>query len=280
MDDYFGFVYIWRDCKNNMFYIGSHVGKLDDGYVGSNTRLKRAYRKRPKDFIRRILYFCYEKSREKLLKKEAYWLSMIKVEELGKKYYNLKRVARGGNLLENYTKEQKENYSNKLKKSANTGKNHYRSRRVVCFNKVFETLNDAIEHIGFNPSKRLQSRRYQDFYYFDEGPLSEDEIYNNKLKKDLMEKNRKESVSRAMSEMPKSKRVEKAFKSAKTRAEKHPDIGKKISRSLKKNVGKRVSINGEIYKKGRIAAEKLKINYGTVKFRLKSPNFANWFYID
>lgn len=36
MYNYTGFVYIWRDRKNKMFYIGSHMGKLDDGYIGSN----------------------------------------------------------------------------------------------------------------------------------------------------------------------------------------------------------------------------------------------------
>jgi hypothetical protein len=38
-----------------MFYIGSHMGTLEDGYIGSNIRLQRAYNKRPEDFKRKIL---------------------------------------------------------------------------------------------------------------------------------------------------------------------------------------------------------------------------------
>lgn len=43
---------------------------------------------------------------------------------------------------------------------------------------------------------------------------------------------------------------------------------------------RKVSIQGIIYDKGRIAAEKLDILYGTVKSRLRNKNFKDWFYLD
>ena len=51
-----GFVYRWIDTSNKMYYIGSHKGTPDDGYIGSGTWFMRAYSKRPDSFVRQILY--------------------------------------------------------------------------------------------------------------------------------------------------------------------------------------------------------------------------------
>ena len=88
---YFGFIYIWRDRKHNKYYIGSHKGQIDDGYVCSSKSMKQAYKRRPEDFKRRILEYITPEERSA---RELYWLSMIAEDELGKKYYNLaKHVA-------------------------------------------------------------------------------------------------------------------------------------------------------------------------------------------
>lgn len=106
MDNY-GFVYLWRDSKNKMFYIGSHKGTLNDGYICSNKHMYRAYRKRPETFRRKILSFC--KTKNDLLFKEQYFLNLIKDSELyykNKKYYNIKRFAAGGDTLEYHPKRE------------------------------------------------------------------------------------------------------------------------------------------------------------------------------
>tara|TARA_R110000803_G_C11810045_1_gene300524 strand:+ start:63 stop:605 length:543 start_codon:yes stop_codon:yes gene_type:complete len=51
-----GFVYRWYDVSNGKFYIGSHKGTPDDGYLGSGVLFRRAYAKRPELFIRDIMY--------------------------------------------------------------------------------------------------------------------------------------------------------------------------------------------------------------------------------
>ena len=52
-----GFVYRWYDASNGKFYIGSHKGSPDDGYLGGGAQLfRRAYAKRPESFIREIMY--------------------------------------------------------------------------------------------------------------------------------------------------------------------------------------------------------------------------------
>ena len=84
-----GFIYIWYDRKRNMYYIGCHWGTEDDGYICSNNRMRDAYRRRPNDFKRRIIQNGI--TRENLLEEEYKWLQLIPDNQLGKKYYNLRK---------------------------------------------------------------------------------------------------------------------------------------------------------------------------------------------
>jgi len=82
-----GFVYIWFDRKRKRYYIGSHWGSPDDGYICSSRWMRKAYNRRPFDFKRRIISFI-STNRQDLLYEEGKWLSFIKDDELGKRYYN------------------------------------------------------------------------------------------------------------------------------------------------------------------------------------------------
>lgn len=84
-----GFIYIWYDRKRKMYYVGSHWGMLNDGYICSSKRMRDAYRRRPDDFKRRIVQRNIV--RENLLIEEHKWLSQIADNELGEKYYNLSK---------------------------------------------------------------------------------------------------------------------------------------------------------------------------------------------
>ncbi len=69
-DNYIGFVYMWTNKINNKKYIGSRVGRVDDGYIGSGTHFKKAVKKYGIDnFERCILYYEYE-SKDNLWQKE------------------------------------------------------------------------------------------------------------------------------------------------------------------------------------------------------------------
>lgn len=108
-----GFVYLWKDTKRNKFYLGSHLGFLDDGYTGSNNRFKNAFKSRPHTFRRRILEIHLEITSKELLKKEEAWLQLIKKEELTAKYYNEKRVASGGDIISDLSKEKRKAHREK-----------------------------------------------------------------------------------------------------------------------------------------------------------------------
>lgn len=82
-----GFIYIWFDRKHKRYYVGSHWGSENDGYICSSTWMLQAYKRRPQDFRRRIL----ERYDDQKLSNEIEhkWLQMIKPEELkGVRYYN------------------------------------------------------------------------------------------------------------------------------------------------------------------------------------------------
>ena len=81
------FIYIWRDKVRNMYYIGSHDGDPSDGYISSSRWLTGEICYRPQDFKRRIIKMVDVKD----MKTEEYrLLNMIKEDEFGKRYYNLK----------------------------------------------------------------------------------------------------------------------------------------------------------------------------------------------
>ena len=101
-----GFVYIWYDIKRKMFYVESHVGDINDGYVCSNKRMLLAYKKRPTTFKRRIIEMIANGSKKDVLLAEQQWLNMIRSDELSTgpnkisgtiRYYNVKKTASGGN---------------------------------------------------------------------------------------------------------------------------------------------------------------------------------------
>ena len=89
----YGFVYIWYDRKHKRFYIGSHWGTIEDGYICSSRWMHKAKRRRPDDFKRRIIEVVGS-DRKELYIREQYWLSMIKDEEIRHKYYNLNKFVK------------------------------------------------------------------------------------------------------------------------------------------------------------------------------------------
>jgi hypothetical protein len=84
----YGFIYLWYDRKHKRYYVGCHWGREDDGYVCSSYWMMQAYKRRPEDFKRRMLKTNIL-DRTCLLDEEYKFLSLIKKEELGKKYYNI-----------------------------------------------------------------------------------------------------------------------------------------------------------------------------------------------
>ena len=92
---YYGFVYMWCDTIRNKFYIGSHYGKLDDGYTASGLIIKRILKKRRNTCYRYILELSYNNDRKDVLQKEQKWLDFYSVKD-NNSFYNIKQTANGG----------------------------------------------------------------------------------------------------------------------------------------------------------------------------------------
>ena len=142
MESRFGFIYIWYDRKKQKYYIGSHWGKEDDGYICSSTRMRNAYNRRPSDFKRRILERHHNIIYTDLLKREEIWLLKIAPTELNNKYYNYRRDIPRKTLI-TYTETRKEKIRNTLKtkgiKPPNwTGKKHSNESKLKISQKLKE----------------------------------------------------------------------------------------------------------------------------------------------
>ena len=113
----YGFVYIWFDSWRKMYYVGSHWGTEEDGYICSSKRMRDAYKRRPNNFKRRILKRIYN-SKQDLLNEEYRYLSAMNTNELGKKYYNLTNHKNGHwTTIEETAKTLKEKISIRTKEA-------------------------------------------------------------------------------------------------------------------------------------------------------------------
>lgn len=101
MEQKYGIIYIWYDKRRKMYYIGCHWGTEDDRYICSSDRMRKAFRRRPQDFKKRIIGRIYT-SRNEMYEIEHKWLQLISEEELGEKYYNL-RNHKWSNWMNNKT---------------------------------------------------------------------------------------------------------------------------------------------------------------------------------
>lgn len=86
------FIYMWFDKTRKMYYIGSHSGTEDDGYISTSKWFNYEYKYCPQDFKRRILKYYDDK--KEMVKEEYRIIRTFHHTEYGKKYYNLKAGPR------------------------------------------------------------------------------------------------------------------------------------------------------------------------------------------
>jgi hypothetical protein len=94
--DYFGFVYLWFDRRHRRYYLGSHMGDVNDKYVCSCNSMREAHRRHPGDFRRRIIWYCPVDDLTELRREEQRLLQTLRDDEVSKKgykgkYYNKTR---------------------------------------------------------------------------------------------------------------------------------------------------------------------------------------------
>lgn len=246
----YGFVYIWYDKKRKMYYIGCHWGTTDDGYICSSNRMRDAYRRRPNDFKRRIIK--NNVSRETLLNEEHKWLNKIKPEELGKRYYNLKKHKWGHWATDE-------------------------NKRLKIGQKISEKNKGKI---GPNLGKKFSEESKKKMRESAKG-----RIQNENTRKKISEGNKGKKAWNKGYKMS-NKYCEKLSQSSTKNIPINIDIidqfDKKQEKSRMNSRNKPISTPYGEFQSVRDAARKLGIERKTIEYRLKSPyiKFGDWKYLN
>lgn len=156
----YGIVYLWYDKKYKRYYIGCYWGTENDGYICSSSWMKKSYKKRPQDFKRKILSII-KTNKKDLLQEEYKWLSLIKEEELGKKYYNLNNHKFNHWSSDNITKSTiSEKISKHHKETPNFGKwNKGKILSEETKNKISESTSKAMKDYYKINSRTEETRK-------------------------------------------------------------------------------------------------------------------------
>lgn len=99
MSKYIGFVYMWTNKINNKKYIGSHIGDIDDGYIGSGKHFLNAIKKYGiENFERNILYYEYN-DRYNLILKEYNLIEEYNAVENNEFYNSINKMPNHHDIL-------------------------------------------------------------------------------------------------------------------------------------------------------------------------------------
>ena len=161
-----GFIYLWYDRRRRQFYIGSHWGTEDDGYICSSTWMRNSYKRRREDFKRRII--ARVDVRANLMQEEQRWLDMIKKKELGVRYYNvMKNVTNVDPCNLKWTEERRQKWSGEGNPmSGKTGEQHHlfgshrteeQNRKQAEVMKGREPPNKGVPHTAEANEKNRQA---------------------------------------------------------------------------------------------------------------------------
>lgn len=106
-----GIVYRWINIENQKWYIGSHFGRLDDGYISSGKIFLAAYKKHQNKMMRQILYIGPD-----CRKAEEFYLILLDAAR-DRQSYNMKNTAFGGGVpVENLSAETRNKISEALRR--------------------------------------------------------------------------------------------------------------------------------------------------------------------
>lgn len=89
-----GFVYLWVNKINGKKYIGSHIGSVNDGYIGSGMAFNRAIKKYGVENFERIILESIDDN-NLIREREQYYLDLFNAAT-DKTFYNMRAKVGGG----------------------------------------------------------------------------------------------------------------------------------------------------------------------------------------
>lgn len=154
--DYYGYVYEWINSTNNIKYIGSHYGAVDDYYKGSGKDFMVAYKNNPQHFTMRVLEYVSENNKKLVLETEKKWLDTVVNIKDDPTYYNLNNDAAGGF---GYLDE-----SHIIKRAETLKKKHaihgLSIEEIQSYKQKIQTRLDRIATTGFTDKEKEQYAKY------------------------------------------------------------------------------------------------------------------------
>ena len=115
------YIYMTTNLINGMRYIGKHYGELNDGYLGSGTKLKQDIQKFGKENFKKEILYISQTEKENC-KKEIEFIAAFNAAE-SPLFYNIHVGGSGGNTTAGYSQEDKQKLHNKLS-NLTSGKNN------------------------------------------------------------------------------------------------------------------------------------------------------------
>jgi len=154
--DYFGYIYEWTNQKNNMKYIGSHYGSVEDSYIGSGVEFTKAYFDDPESFKMKVLEYVLVDDKKLVLRTEEKWLSSVYNIKDDPRYYNMNNEAAGGfgYLTEEHIKKRSDTLKKKHKENGLS-----EAERKSYERKIQSRLN-RISTSGFTRKEQEQHSSY------------------------------------------------------------------------------------------------------------------------
>lgn len=265
----YGFVYIWRDRKHNRYYIGSHWGTEDDGYICSSRMMRQAYRRRPHDFKRRIIQKTHG-DRSELYEAENKWLNFA--EKNKDRYYNMLFTTQHWVAYPENVKSIREKISHKTKEAL------ARPEVREKLDKHYDSIRDTKQ-----PQELVEKRRQSMIETMAEKfpvenrytPLSEEErfeYYSQKGKNTWS--NRSEEQLREVGNKISNSLKGKKNRLGQSNTEEHR---KKISDAQFDKPGVGVMVEGTYYHSVAKASRESNIPIATIHRRLKSHKYKEYY---
>lgn len=148
-----GFLYVWINNINNKYYIGSHKGTIDDGYIGSGTIFKKAVKKYGiENFIRYVEYEGPDFRQE-----EDEILQLLDVEN-DPRSYNLHNHSRGGvrgNQSPMLDKKHSKEAKDKMKGRIVSKETRIKVSKALTGYKHSKEVNSKKSHQAWNKGKKM-----------------------------------------------------------------------------------------------------------------------------
>jgi hypothetical protein len=158
------YIYQTTNLINGHYYIGMHVGELNDSYIGSGKILKQAINKYGKsNFKKEVLVIC-ESEKELRIWEEK----IVKLKIKDPKCYNLAPGGQGGSLIKYFSIQEQEEIRKKAskairewnKQNPNKVKERQERQKITLINN-FELLSANIKESLAKKTKEEKEKQHR-----------------------------------------------------------------------------------------------------------------------